>query len=162
MISHTFIKNIDKLLDKHYLSNTINVMSDFGFIYFIYDFSNKQTKIGKTSKHPAYRVKELQTGNSNQLELLYFYETDRMSQEETMLHNQYNQYTSSVQEKGNKKGIRYKCYNSNGKCIGRIKGQPNSRYCEINVGQYDKHHSKKIDPLDITKGVGINAIKSFF
>ena len=90
MISHTFIENIDKLLDKHYLSNTINVMSDFGFIYFIYDFSNEQTKIGKTSKHPAYRVKELQTGNGNQLELLHFYETDRMSQEETMLHNQYN------------------------------------------------------------------------
>lgn len=67
-------------------------MSDFGFIYFIYDFSNKQMKIGKTSKHPAYRLKELQTGNSTKLELLHFYETDRMSQEETMLHNQYNQY----------------------------------------------------------------------
>ena len=203
-------------------------MSDFGFIYFIYDFSNKQTKIGKTSKHPAYRLKELQTGNSTKLELLHFYETDRMSEEETTLHNQYTQYrtigewfelplpilleithqktqtaesfssldilqsssqqlnpsitqkfahlpqevqkliaenapnTVSVQIKGNNKGTRYKCYNSNGKCIGRIKGQPNSRYWQTDVGQYDKHHSKKIDPLDIAKGIGIGAIKSFF
>ena len=70
--------------------------------------------------------------------------------------------TASVQEKGNNKGIRYKCYNSNGKCLGRIKGKPNSRYWETDVGQYDKHHSKKIDPLDIAKGMGINVLKSFF
>ncbi|MDJ0536104.1 MAG: GIY-YIG nuclease family protein [Xenococcaceae cyanobacterium MO_207.B15] len=171
-------------------------MSDFGFIYFIYDFSSKQTKIGKTSKHPAYRLKELQTGNTTKLELIHFYETSEMSDEETKLHHQYNQYrtlgewfelplpllleithqgsqttqssnssnilksdlqeslsiisqkfaylpkevqnliqknaphTVSVQEKGNQnKGIRYKCYDSNGRCIGRIKGKANARYC---------------------------------
>ena len=71
-------------------------------------------------------------------------------------------HTVSVQKKGNKKGIRYKCYDSNGKCIGRIKGKPNARYWETDVGQYDKHHSRKIDPLDIAKGISIAAIKSFF
>ncbi len=67
-------------------------MSNFGFIYFIYDFQTKRTKIGKTSKHPAYRLKELQTGNSTKLELLHFYESNQMSEEESKLHNKYCQY----------------------------------------------------------------------
>ena len=67
-------------------------MSDFGFVYFIYDFQTKKTKIGKTSKHPAYRLKELQTGNGTKLELLHFYESDQMSEEESDLHNKYIQY----------------------------------------------------------------------
>jgi hypothetical protein len=29
------------------------------------------------------------------------------------------------------------------------------------VGQYEKHSSKKIDPLDVAKGIGISVIKSF-
>lgn len=67
-------------------------MSDFGFIYFVYDFQTKKTKIGKTSKHPAYSFKELQTGNGTKLELLHFYESNRMSEEESDLHNKYAQY----------------------------------------------------------------------
>ena len=200
-------------------------MSDFGFIYFIYDFQTKKTKIGKTSKHPAYRLKELQTGNSTKLELLHFYESTQISEEESILHNRYKQYrtigewfelplpllleithsspekhtnslvliednsinqqsqssnrfahlpqevqnlifqnassTVSVQVKGNSKGQRYKCYDSHGRCIGRIKGSSGSRYWQPDVGQYDNHHSKKIDPLDIAKGIGISMIKSF-
>ena len=68
--------------------------------------------------------------------------------------------TVSVQVKGNSKGKRYKCYDSHGRCIGRIKGSSGSRYWQPDVGQYD-HHSKKIDPLDIAKGIGISVIKSF-
>lgn len=200
-------------------------MSDFGFIYFIYDFQTKKTKIGKTSKHPAYRLKELQTGNGTKLELLHFYESDRMSEEESNLHNKYAQYrtigewfelplpillelthgafdkqsnslavientsidlrpqntnkfahlplevqnvifqnassTITVQVKGNSKGKRYKCYDSHGRCIGRVKGNPGSMYWQPDVGQYDKYHSKKVDPLDIAKGIGISVIKSF-
>ena len=201
-------------------------MSDFGFIYFIYDFQTKKTKIGKTSKHPAYRLKELQTGNGTKLELLHFYESDQMSEEESNLHNRYAQYrtigewfelplpllleithsasdeqnsalvvtknnsanhkpsssdrfahlpqevqniifqnassTITVQVKGNSKGKRYKCYDSHAKCIGRIKGSPGSMYWQSDVGQYNKHHSKKVDPLDIAKGIGFSVIKSFF
>ncbi|MGL4882373.1 MAG: GIY-YIG nuclease family protein [Waterburya sp.] len=200
-------------------------MSDFGFIYFIYDFQTKRTKIGKTSKHPAYRLKELQTGNSTKLELLHFYESNQMSEEESTLHNKYGQYralgewfelplpilleithsaldkqnsslvitennsisyqpqpsnkfthlpqevqniilqnapsTINVQVKGNSKGKRYKCYDSHGRCIGRIKGSQGSLYWQPDVGQSDKHHSKKIDPLDVAKGIGISVIKSF-
>ena len=70
--------------------------------------------------------------------------------------------TNSVQEKGNHKGTRYKCYDSRGKCIGRIKGSPGSRYWQQDEGQYDKQHSSnKIDALNIAKGVGISVIKSF-
>lgn len=200
-------------------------MSDFGFIYFVYDFQTKKTKIGKTSKHPAYRLKELQTGNGTKLELLHFYESDRMSEEESDLHNKYAQYrtigewfelplslllelthaapdkhssslavtennsihyqsqdtnrfahlptevqniifknassTISVQVKGSSKGKRYKCYDSHSRCIGRVKGNPGSMYWQPDVGQYDKHHSRKIDPLDIAKGIGVSVIKSF-
>ena len=67
-------------------------MAKFGFIYFIYDFEKKRTKIGKTKNHPAYRLKELQTGSSTKLELIHFYETEDMSQEEKYLHEQYQQY----------------------------------------------------------------------
>lgn len=200
-------------------------MSDFGFIYFIYDFQTKQTKIGKTSKHPAYRLKELQTGNGTKLELLHFYESERMSEEESNLHNKYAQYrtigewfelplplllelthaaldkhssslavtednsinyqsqdtnrffhlptevqniifknassTISVQVKGSSKSKRYKCYDSHSRCIGRVKGNPGSMYWQPDVGQYDKHHSRKIDPLDIAKGIGVSVLKSF-
>ena len=200
-------------------------MNDFGFIYFIYDFQTKKTKIGKTSKHPAYRLKELQTGNGTKLELLHFCESDRMSEEELDLHNKYARYrtigewfelplplllelthiaadkqnsslavteddsidersqnnnrlahlptevqniifqnassTITVQVKGNSKGKRYKCYDSHGRCIGRIKGSPGSMYWQPDVGQYDKYHSRKIDPLDVAKGIGISVIKSF-
>lgn len=198
-------------------------MSDFGFIYFIYDFQTKKTKIGKTSKHPAYRLKELQTGNGTKLKLLHFHESDQMSEEESNLHNRYAQYRStgewfelplplllelthsapniqsttlaiaenhsistqpqpsnrfahlptevqniifknasstiSVQVKSNSKGKRYKCYDSHGRCIGRIKGSPGSMCWQPDVGQYDKHHSRKIDPLDIAKGIGFSVIK---
>jgi hypothetical protein len=205
----------------------LKIMSDFGFIYFIYDFQTKQTKIGKTSKHPAYRLKELQTANSTKLELIHFYESTQMSEEESILHNKYRQYralgewfelplpilleithaipeqtqqansivklennsvelksthtkkfahlpeevqnlifqnassTVSVQVKGNHKGERYKCYDSHKRCIGRIKGNPGSRYWQADQGQYDTHNSSKIDPLDIAKGIGISVIKSF-
>ncbi|MDJ0745209.1 MAG: GIY-YIG nuclease family protein [Xenococcaceae cyanobacterium MO_167.B27] len=74
-------------------------MTDFGFIYFIYDFSSKQTKIGKTSKHPAYRLKELQTGNTTKLELIHFYETSEMSDEETKLHHQTVDVLGELKEK---------------------------------------------------------------
>ena len=40
-------------------------------------------------------------------------------------------------------------------CIGRIKEQPHARYWQKDVGQYDKHHLQKIDPLDIAKGISI-------
>jgi hypothetical protein len=200
-------------------------MSDFGFIYFIYDFQTKKTKIGKTSKHPAYRLKELQTGSSTKLELLHFHESNQMSEEESSLHNKYGQYralgewfelplfilleithtspeklnnslvvtendfissqpqpsnkfaylpqevqniilqyassTINIQVKGSSKKNRYKCYDSHGRCIGRIKGSKGSMYWQPDVGQYEKHSSKKIDPLDVAKGIGISVIKSF-
>ena len=69
--------------------------------------------------------------------------------------------TISVQIKGNNKGKRYKCYDSHGRCIGRVKGSPGSMYWQPDVGQYDKYHSRKIDPLDIAKGIGVSVIKSF-
>jgi hypothetical protein len=70
--------------------------------------------------------------------------------------------TVRVETKSNKRGQRYKCYDQSGKCIGRIKGDPGARYWQPDVGQYDKHHSKKVDPLDIAKSLGISALKSLF
>ncbi|OKH26712.1 hypothetical protein NIES593_01290 [Hydrococcus rivularis NIES-593] len=70
--------------------------------------------------------------------------------------------TVHVETKSNKHGQRYKCYDQSGRCIGRIKGAPGSRYWQPDVGQYDKHHSKKVDPLDIARGVGISVLKSLF
>ncbi|MEM8720491.1 MAG: GIY-YIG nuclease family protein [Cyanobacteria bacterium P01_G01_bin.39] len=201
------------------------MMNDFGFIYFIYNFQTKKTKIGKTSKHPVYHLKKLQVGNGIKLELLHFYESDQVSKEELELHSKYTQYrtieewfelplplllelthavpnkrsnslaitendsisiqsqnnnkfahlpqevqniifqnassTISVQVKGNNKGKRYKCYDSHNRCIGRIKGSPGSMYWQPDVGQYNQHHSKKMDSLNIAKGIGISVVKSF-
>ena len=67
-------------------------MKDFGFIYFIYDFLTKQTKIGKTANHPTHFLQELQASSSLKFELLHFYESAMVSQEVEKLHSLYDEY----------------------------------------------------------------------
>ena len=67
-------------------------MSDFGFIYYLYDFASKQTKINKTTNHPSQLLAELTATSDGKLELLYWYESETVSQEIEQLHSLYQPY----------------------------------------------------------------------
>lgn len=65
-----------------------------GFVYLIGEIDNgNKYKIGSTrAKDINKRLKQLQTGNSNQLFIKEYYETSKPFKLETMLHNRFKEY----------------------------------------------------------------------
>lgn len=63
-------------------------MKKKGFLYLIRDEFTAYIKIG-ISLNPNKRIKELQTGNSNQLTLLYSIQTEYYMKLESTLHRHY-------------------------------------------------------------------------
>ena len=62
-----------------------------GYVYLIEDIDNNRYKIGVT-KNLKRRLKNLQTGNSNQIKLIDSFETEYPFRLETMLHNRFNSF----------------------------------------------------------------------
>lgn len=63
-----------------------------GYVYLILQIDEKgleKHKIGFTKNNPELRVKQLSTGNPNQIRLLDFYESQNYIKVEKMLHNKY-------------------------------------------------------------------------
>ena len=60
-----------------------------GYVYLIYDANNDVYKIGVTRSKDSKRIKQLQTGNSCELRVLYMHNTPYPFRLETMLHNYY-------------------------------------------------------------------------
>lgn len=60
-----------------------------GTIYLIEDKNNEVYKIGMTKGDARKRLKQLQTGNSTNLELLETYETEYPHRLETILHRRF-------------------------------------------------------------------------
>ena len=63
-----------------------------GYVYLIRNRENLTYKIGVTKNNPEKRVKQLQTGNSDELDLLYTFETNYPYRLEKMLHTNYSLY----------------------------------------------------------------------
>jgi len=66
-----------------------------GFVYLILEVSssgNESHKIGISKNDPTKRVKQLQTGNSNKLSLLTYYESKTYKEVESWLHSRYSRY----------------------------------------------------------------------
>lgn len=61
-----------------------------GCVYLIADYNNNVYKIGASRNCAIKRMKQLQTGNSNELRLLETFTTDYPYRLETMLHNRFN------------------------------------------------------------------------
>lgn len=61
-----------------------------GYVYLIYDSSQSAYKIGKTKTAVEKRIKQLQTGNANELRLINYFTTKYPSFVETSLHKQFN------------------------------------------------------------------------
>lgn len=57
------------------------------YIYLIRNIDDNTYKIGVTKNDPKKRLKQLQTGNSSQLSLINFFQTQYPYRLETMLHN---------------------------------------------------------------------------
>lgn len=63
-----------------------------GYVYLICDLEkNNAYKIGVTKNIVEERKKELQTGNSSELHICNYYETDFPYKIELMMHNKYKQ-----------------------------------------------------------------------
>lgn len=62
-----------------------------GYVYLIEDEENNRYKIGVT-KNLKKRLRNLQTGNSNQIKVKYIYETEFPFRIEQMLHNKFSEY----------------------------------------------------------------------
>ena len=63
-----------------------------GYVYLIVEANEEgkeKFKIGVTKNHPTERLKKLKTGNSNQLELLKFYESENYKRIERWFHMKY-------------------------------------------------------------------------
>ena len=60
-----------------------------GYVYLIADVFNETYKIGVTRRKVEQRLKQLQTGNSNQLDLIDYYQTEYPYKLESMLHNRF-------------------------------------------------------------------------
>ena len=60
-----------------------------GYVYLIRNLENNTYKIGITKNDPKKRVKQLQTGCSSPLDLLYTYETKYPYRLEKMLHTKF-------------------------------------------------------------------------
>lgn len=52
-----------------------------GYVYFILDREMDRVKIGYTRRDPNKRLKQLQTGSSSELELLYYVEANGFNTE---------------------------------------------------------------------------------
>ena len=60
-----------------------------GYVYFILDREMDRVKIGYTRRDPNKRLKQLQTGSSSELELLYYVEANGFNTERH-LHRLFN------------------------------------------------------------------------
>lgn len=63
-----------------------------GYVYLILEVDkhgDEHHKIGITKNHPTKRQSELQTGNSNKISVLNFYESVNYKKVEQMLHNKF-------------------------------------------------------------------------
>ena len=63
-----------------------------GFVYLIVEANEdgrERFKIGITKNHPSQRLNKLKTGNSNELELLKFYESENYKRIEKWFHMKY-------------------------------------------------------------------------
>jgi hypothetical protein len=67
-----------------------------GYIYLIRNIEDSTYKIGVTKHNPLKRLKQLQTGSSSQLDLVYSIEADYPYRLEKMLHTHF-----SLQRKNN-------------------------------------------------------------
>jgi hypothetical protein len=66
-----------------------------GYVYLLIqlDYNNKETfKIGFTKNNPEKRVKQLNTGNPNKIELLNYFESRYYINIENWLHKKYIEY----------------------------------------------------------------------
>lgn len=63
-----------------------------GYVYLIRNLENDTYKIGVTKNAPQKRVKQLQTGCSSPLDLLWVYETMYPYRLEKMLHTHFSLY----------------------------------------------------------------------
>lgn len=64
-------------------------MKKKGYVYLICDNKNEVFKIGVTKKSIEKRIKELQTGNSTELFITNYHETNYPYLIESMLHNHF-------------------------------------------------------------------------
>lgn len=72
-----------------------------GIIYLILsvdDLGNEKYKIGVTERNIEVRIRELQTGNSDKLRVLSYYETLNYLKVERMLHRKFSVKTSAGNE----------------------------------------------------------------
>ena len=63
-----------------------------GYVYLLLEVNkdgNERHKIGFSKHHPDKRVKQLQTGNSNIISVLNFYETPNHQKMEKLLHRKF-------------------------------------------------------------------------
>ena len=60
-----------------------------GFVYLIGESGTKKVKIGRSKSDPNNRLKQLQTGNPNQLELLFSLKTKYPTKVEAGIHRLY-------------------------------------------------------------------------
>lgn len=69
-----------------------------GYVYLLqsYDeYHERIFKIGFTRSNPEKRIKQLQTGNSEKIELLFSYESEYFTKIEKTLHNLFSIYNKS-------------------------------------------------------------------
>ena len=61
-----------------------------GYVYLIHDKDKDVYKIGVTKSNSSKRLKQLQTGNSTELNIIYLFKTEYPFRLETMLHKHFN------------------------------------------------------------------------
>lgn len=67
-------------------------MKNFGYVYLLLvidEWYNEYYKIGITKNDPIKRIKNLQTGNSNKIDLLYYYQSFNYKKIEKNLHTRF-------------------------------------------------------------------------
>lgn len=72
-----------------------------GYVYLFLEVDkagNEAYKIGITKNDPEKRIKQLQTGNSNKLSLLKFYQSENYLKVERWLHRKYSTKTEANNE----------------------------------------------------------------
>lgn len=71
-----------------------------GYVYLLLevnDLGERAYKIGISKNHPSKRLRALQTGNSNQINLLNYYETPNFKKIEQIMHAKYRMNKTSAQ-----------------------------------------------------------------
>lgn len=64
-----------------------------GYVYLLLEVDKaggERHKIGISKNHPNFRVKQLQTGNSNTISLITFYESDNYKKVERWVHTKHS------------------------------------------------------------------------